>query len=184
MKQHPAAGNRGNGVGAASGNAAGRDRFDRLQHGRSVAAGARPLSRRGSDRASQCRRACSAGAGTRRAVCRRRRSRCYGELKAELSGSGIEAAAGDDAVVEAAQRPADWVMAAITGAAGLRPTWPPLSAALPSRSPTRNAWSAPARCSCAGRAAAGATVLPVDSEHNAIFQALGAAAARMCAVSS
>ena len=46
----------------------------------------------------------------------------YGELKAELSGSGIEAAAGAAAVVEAAQRPADWVMAAITGAASLEPT--------------------------------------------------------------
>ena len=46
----------------------------------------------------------------------------YGELKDELSGSGIEATAGEEAVVEAAQRPADWVMAAISGAAGLRPT--------------------------------------------------------------
>jgi 1-deoxy-D-xylulose-5-phosphate reductoisomerase len=98
----------------------------------------------------------------------------YGELKAELSGSGIEAAAGAEAIVEAAQRPADWVMAAITGATSLRPT---LAAA------ERGATVALANKEClvcAGAlfmrhaAAAGARVLPVDSEHNAIFQALGA----------
>src|SRR5271169_1671613 len=97
----------------------------------------------------------------------------YGELKAELSGSGIEAAAGGAAIVEAAQRPADWVMAAITGAASLAPT---LAAA------ERGAAVALANKEClvcAGAlfmrraAAAGANVLPVDSEHNAIFQALG-----------
>ena len=98
----------------------------------------------------------------------------YGELKTELSGSGIEAAAGATAMVEAAQRPADWVMAAITGAASLEPT---LAAA------DRGATVALANKEClvcAGAlfmcraAAAAATVLPVDSEHNAIFQALGA----------
>jgi len=98
----------------------------------------------------------------------------YGELKAELSGSGIETAAGPDAMVEAAQRPADWVMAAITGATSLKPT---LAAA------ERGATVAIANKEClvcAGAlfmrraAAAGATILPVDSEHNAIFQALGA----------
>jgi len=98
----------------------------------------------------------------------------YAELKSELSGSGIEAAAGPAAVVEAAQRPADWVMAAITGAASLAPT---LAAA------ERGATVALANKEClvcAGAlfmrhaAAAGATVLPVDSEHNAIFQALSA----------
>jgi 1-deoxy-D-xylulose-5-phosphate reductoisomerase len=98
----------------------------------------------------------------------------YGELKAALSGSGIEAGAGPAAVVEAAQRPADWVMAAITGATSLKPT---LAAA------ERGAHVALANKEClvcAGAlfmrraAAAGATVLPVDSEHNAIFQALGA----------
>jgi 1-deoxy-D-xylulose-5-phosphate reductoisomerase len=97
----------------------------------------------------------------------------YNELKSELSGSGIEAAAGPQALVEAAQRPADWVMAAITGAASLAPT---LAAA------ERGATVALANKEClvcAGAlfmrraATAGATVLPVDSEHNAIFQALG-----------
>ncbi|MGA3308430.1 MAG: 1-deoxy-D-xylulose-5-phosphate reductoisomerase [Xanthobacteraceae bacterium] len=98
----------------------------------------------------------------------------YYELKAELSGSGIEAAAGAAAVVEAALRPADWVMAAITGATSLEPT---LAAA------ERGATVALANKEClvcAGAlfmrraAAAGARVLPVDSEHNAIFQALSA----------
>jgi 1-deoxy-D-xylulose-5-phosphate reductoisomerase len=98
----------------------------------------------------------------------------YDALKDALSGSGIEAGAGAEAVVEAAQRPADWVMAAITGATSLRPT---LAAA------KRGATVALANKEClvcAGAlfmrqaAAAGACVLPVDSEHNAIFQALGA----------
>ena len=98
----------------------------------------------------------------------------YDELKSELSGSGIEAAAGPEAVVEAAQRPAEWVMAAITGAASLAPT---LAAA------ERGATVALANKECLVCAGAlfmkraamkGATVLPVNSEHNAIFQALSA----------
>src|SRR5262249_44734935 len=97
---------------------------------------------------------------------------CYAELKSALTGSGIAAGAGEAAVVEAAQRPADMVMGAITGAAGLRPT---LAAA------ERGAIVALANKEtlvCAGTlfmrraAAAKATVLPVDSEHNAIFQSL------------
>lgn len=98
----------------------------------------------------------------------------YGELKSALAGSGIEAAAGEGALVEAAQRPADWVMAAISGAAGLKSTLAAVE---------RGATVALANKEslvCAGAlfmkraAATGATVLPVDSEHNAVFQALGA----------
>ncbi|MDI3471594.1 MAG: 1-deoxy-D-xylulose 5-phosphate reductoisomerase [Pseudolabrys sp.] len=98
----------------------------------------------------------------------------YDDLKSALAGSGIEAAAGTDALIEAASRPADWVMAAITGATGLRPTMAAIE---------RGATVALANKEClvcAGslfmrRAAeTGATVLPVDSEHNAIFQALSA----------
>ena len=97
----------------------------------------------------------------------------YDELKAALAGSGIEAAAGEAALIEAAQRPADWVMAAISGAVGLRPTLAAIE---------RGATVALANKEClvcAGAffmkraASAGATVLPVDSEHNAIFQAMG-----------
>jgi 1-deoxy-D-xylulose-5-phosphate reductoisomerase len=96
----------------------------------------------------------------------------YAELKDALAGTGIEAGAGESALIEAAQRPADWVIGAITGAAGLRPT---LAAA------ERGAIVALANKEtlvCAGglfmrrAAAAGATVLPVDSEHNALFQAM------------
>jgi 1-deoxy-D-xylulose-5-phosphate reductoisomerase len=96
----------------------------------------------------------------------------YGELKGALSGTGIKAAAGESGLLEAAERPAQWVIGAITGAAGLKPT---LAAA------ERGAIVALANKEtlvCAGAlfmrraAAAGATVLPVDSEHNALFQAM------------
>jgi len=98
----------------------------------------------------------------------------YQDLKQALSGTGIEAGAGESALVEAAQRPADWVMAAITGASGLRPTMAAVE---------RGATVALANKEClvcAGAlfmqraAATGATILPVDSEHNAVFQALKA----------
>ncbi len=98
----------------------------------------------------------------------------YPELKAALAGTRTEAAAGEQALLEAAQRPADWVMAAISGAIGLRPTLAAIE---------RGATVALANKEClvcAGSlfmrraVSTGATVLPVDSEHNAIFQALGA----------
>jgi 1-deoxy-D-xylulose-5-phosphate reductoisomerase len=97
----------------------------------------------------------------------------YAELKAELAGSGIEVAAGNDAVVEAARRPADLVLGAIAGAAGVEPTYAALSRG-------RTIALANKECLvCAGApfmrkaAKVGASLLPVDSEHNAIFQALG-----------
>ncbi len=95
---------------------------------------------------------------------------CYGALKDALAGSGVEAAAGPEAVVEAARRPADWVMAAIVGAAGLAPT---LAAAEQGRIV---AFANKECLVCAGTLMLdlvrrhGATLLPVDSEHNAIFQ--------------
>jgi 1-deoxy-D-xylulose-5-phosphate reductoisomerase len=98
----------------------------------------------------------------------------YPALKEALAGSGIEAGAGEAALIEAAARPAEWVMAAISGSTGLKPT---LVAA------GRGATVALANKEClvcAGAlfmrsaASAGATILPVDSEHNAVFQALSA----------
>ncbi len=98
----------------------------------------------------------------------------YRELKDALAGSGIETGAGEGALLEAALRPADWIMAAISGATGLRPTLAAVE---------RGATVALANKEClvcAGAlfmrkaATAGATILPVDSEHNAIFQALSA----------
>jgi 1-deoxy-D-xylulose-5-phosphate reductoisomerase len=98
----------------------------------------------------------------------------YRELKDALAGSGIEAGAGETALIEAAERPAEWVLAAIVGSAGLKSS---LAAA------KRGATVALANKEClvcAGdlfmrtAAQAGAQVLPVDSEHNAIYQALKA----------
>ena len=97
----------------------------------------------------------------------------YKDLKDALSGTGIEAASGEAALLEAAERPAEWVMGAMSGAVGLKPTLAALK---------RGATVAIANKEClvcAGgvfmrtAAKSGATVLPVDSEHNAIFQALG-----------
>ena len=110
-------------AGTARRDALGRHRLDRIKHRRSVAPGSRALSGRGRHRASQRRSACQIGARSWRALCRHRRSGLSTTTsRAELSGSGIEAGAGAEAVVEAAHRPADWVMAAITGATSLRPT--------------------------------------------------------------
>ncbi|MBS0981908.1 1-deoxy-D-xylulose-5-phosphate reductoisomerase [Gluconobacter cerinus] len=95
------------------------------------------------------------------------------DLKVRLAGSGIRTAAGRQAVIEAGAMEADWTMAAITGAAGLEPT---LAAA---RNGHAIALANKEALVCAGdvmlRAVgeAGATLLPVDSEHNAIAQALG-----------
>jgi 1-deoxy-D-xylulose-5-phosphate reductoisomerase len=94
----------------------------------------------------------------------------YLALKERLSGADIEIAAGAEGVVEAAARSAEWVMAAIVGAAGLAPTIAAIR---------RGAVVALANKEvlvCAGDLVteevrrSGATLLPVDSEHNAIFQ--------------
>lgn len=100
-------------------------------------------------------------------------SSCHDELKEALAGEGLRTAAGADAVVEAAAGVgADWVMASIVGAAGLRPT---LAAA---RTGATIALANKESLVCAGPAllaaakAAGGSVIPVDSEHSAIFQVL------------
>ena len=98
---------------------------------------------------------------------------CHAELEDALAGEGLRTAAGADAVVEAAAGVgADWVMASIVGAAGLRPT---LAAA---RTGATIALANKESLVCAGPAliaaakAAGGCVIPVDSEHSAIFQVL------------
>jgi 1-deoxy-D-xylulose-5-phosphate reductoisomerase len=96
----------------------------------------------------------------------------YAELRDLVFGSGVAVAAGPSAVIEAAAMEAEWTMAAITGAAGL-----PATLAAIERGQTVALANKEALV-CAGdvmlRAvrAAGATLLPVDSEHNAIFQAM------------
>lgn len=97
---------------------------------------------------------------------------CYGALKQALAGSGIEAAAGASGLSEAGERPAEWVMAAIVGFAGLPPT---LAAA---RRGAAVALANKEALVCAGAVlldavrGSGTRLLPVDSEHNAIFQCL------------
>ena len=94
----------------------------------------------------------------------------YPALKEALAGTSIEVAAGPDAVVEAASRPAEWVMAAVVGFAGLAPT---LVAA---RRGAMVALANKEALVCAGSLLmdaieqSGGVLLPVDSEHNAIFQ--------------
>jgi 1-deoxy-D-xylulose-5-phosphate reductoisomerase len=97
----------------------------------------------------------------------------YAELKDALSGSGIEAAAGEDALIEAAQRPADWVMAAISGAIGLKPTLAAIARGSTVALANKECLVCAGAMFMRSAAKAGATVLPVDSEHNAVFQALG-----------
>ena len=93
-----------------------------------------------------------------------------GALRDALAGTGIEAAAGAAAVTEAAEMPAEWVMSAIVGAAGMEPT---LAAA---RRGATVAFANKECLVCAGPLMMqqvrdhGATLLPVDSEHSAIFQ--------------
>lgn len=94
------------------------------------------------------------------------------ELRSRLNGSGVDAAAGRTAVIEAAQMDAPWVMSAIVGSAGLAPT---LAAA---RTGAIVALANKESLVCAGPALLeiarkhGGMVVPVDSEHSAIFQAL------------
>ncbi len=98
----------------------------------------------------------------------------YNDLQEYLEGSRIEAAAGEDAMCEAATRPVDWTLGAIAGAAGLKPT----IAAV--RRGGMIALANKECLVCAGdafmreAADAGAEILAVDSEHNAITQALSA----------
>lgn len=113
---------------------------------------------------------------------------CLPDLQDALAGSSVEAAAGEEAVIEAAGRPADWIMGAIVGIAGLRPT---LAAA---RTGAVLGLANKESIVCTGDlmlrtvGEAGGSLVPVDSEHSAIFQALGgldaSAAAKLILTSS
>ena len=93
-------------------------------------------------------------------------------LKGALAGTGIEAAAGPDALAEAAARPADWVMGAIVGAAGLAPTLTAIRRGAIVALANKECLVCAGELVMAEARAAGARLLPVDSEHNAIFQVL------------
>ena len=94
------------------------------------------------------------------------------ELRQALAGSRVEASAGQAALIEAAARPADWIMSAIVGVAGLAPGLKALEQG------TTLALANKESLVCAGRLLLdtakqyGARLLPVDSEHSAVFQGL------------
>ena len=98
----------------------------------------------------------------------------YADLKAALSGTGIAVSAGAAALVQAAQRPADIVVAAIVGAAGLPPTLAALEAGTSVALANKEALVCAGSLMTATAQRTGATLLPIDSEHNAIFQVLEA----------
>ena len=94
------------------------------------------------------------------------------ELRAALAGTGIETAGGARAVVDAAARPADWTMCAIMGAVGLHATLAAIQNGGCVALANKEALVCAGDVMLRAVAAAGATLLPVDSEHNAIFQAM------------
>jgi 1-deoxy-D-xylulose-5-phosphate reductoisomerase len=96
----------------------------------------------------------------------------YRRLRDALAGTGIAVAAGQDGLTEAAARPADWVMSAIVGAAGLGPTLTAVRRAAMVALATKECLVCAGAMLMAEVEASGAVLLPVDSEHNAIFQAL------------
>jgi len=96
----------------------------------------------------------------------------YGALKEALLGSGIEAAAGPDALIEAAKRDVDWTMASIVGCAGLPPTMAAIEQGKTVALANKEALVSAGDLMMAAVKRSGATLLPVDSEHNAIFQSL------------
>jgi 1-deoxy-D-xylulose-5-phosphate reductoisomerase len=96
----------------------------------------------------------------------------YPALKEALSGSSTKAAAGSAALIQAAQMGADWTMAAIVGCAGLPPTMAAIDAGKTVALANKEALVSAGELMMAAVARSGATLLPVDSEHNAIFQCL------------
>ncbi|MBZ4021585.1 1-deoxy-D-xylulose-5-phosphate reductoisomerase [Rhodobacter sp. TJ_12] len=97
---------------------------------------------------------------------------CLPALREALAGTGTEVAAGKAALVEAALRPADWVMSAIVGAAGLAPGFAALSQGTTLALANKESLVTAGPLLLAEAKKHGARILPVDSEHSAVFQAL------------
>ncbi len=97
---------------------------------------------------------------------------CLPDLRAALEGSGIEAAGGAGALVEAAARAADLTLAAIVGCAGLAPTMAAIEQGRTVALANKEALVSAGEVMIAAVERHGTTLLPVDSEHNAIFQCL------------
>lgn len=96
----------------------------------------------------------------------------YPALREALAGTGIEAAAGAQALIDAAGLEADWIMAAIVGCAGLRPALAALQQGRTVALANKESLVSAGALMMQAAKASGATLLPVDSEHNAIFQCL------------
>ena len=103
------------------------------------------------------------------------------DLEAGLQGSGCRAATGSEALAEAAAGEAEWVMAAIVGCAGLKPVMAAIEAGRTVALANKEALVTAGELMIGAAQESGATILPVDSEHNAIFQCL--ADNRSCDVS-
>ncbi|MEZ5693668.1 MAG: 1-deoxy-D-xylulose-5-phosphate reductoisomerase [Altererythrobacter sp.] len=97
---------------------------------------------------------------------------CLGDLREGLSGSGIETAGGAQALCEAASRPVDLTVAAIVGCAGLAPVMAAIEQGGTIALANKEALVSAGEVMTRAVARHGATLLPVDSEHNAIFQCL------------
>jgi 1-deoxy-D-xylulose-5-phosphate reductoisomerase len=97
---------------------------------------------------------------------------CYAALKDALAGTGIEVAAGTPALIDAASRPADWVMSAIVGAAGLEPGFRALAQGATLALANKESLVTAGPLLMREAARHNARILPVDSEHSAVFQAL------------
>jgi 1-deoxy-D-xylulose-5-phosphate reductoisomerase len=97
---------------------------------------------------------------------------CLPDLRAALAGSGIEAAGGAQALCQAAARPVDMTVAAIVGCAGLAPVMAAVERGGTVALANKEALVSAGEVLTAAVAAHGATLLPTDSEHNAIFQCL------------
>jgi len=112
----------------------------------------------------------------------------YPALRQALSGTGIEAGAGEAALMEAASRPADWVMAAIVGAAGLKPTLEAVRQGRLIALANKECLVSAGDIFMAEVTRAKATLLPVDSEHSAAMQVMAGAKAerveRVCLTAS
>ncbi len=93
-------------------------------------------------------------------------------LQSALAGSGVEAAAGQTALIEAATRPADWVMSAIVGAAGLEPGLCALEQGATLALANKESLVCAGSLILETAVTHNARLLPVDSEHSAVFQAL------------
>ena len=99
----------------------------------------------------------------------------YAALKEALAGTRTEVAAGADALVETAKREVDWTMASIVGCAGLPPTMAAIEQGRTVALANKEALVSAGDLMMAEVMRSGATLLPVDSEHNAIFQCLNGA---------